>query len=142
VADVIRPIAEVRGFSLAVRAPAELSLSGSDLTVRRAMLAIALRLVRRTSDGRLAIGATPSGDGFVEFFVEGHGDGMRPDDRLEDILEVFRPDHTPEGGFTLSAEGLSLTTAAELVRDMGSELRIEGDSPSTLRLHFRVPSTG
>ncbi len=138
VADVVRPVAHVRGCDIVVLGPGEARLTGPASRIRRALLELALRVARRTRDGTVKLGAARGRAGRLTFFVEANGSGAAPELGFGEILEVFRPDAETEKGFTVSAEALSVSAAGRLIRSMGSELEMDREGDDHLRFSFSL----
>ena len=136
VADLVRPVTEVRDCELSVVVEDPPGLFGPGSGVARVMLGLALRAALRTRDGSLELRGESEGPDRLRLSVAARGPGAAPEGDARDLLGIFRVE--PDGAsFTLSAEGMGLAATERLIRGMGSELRIEG-GPEELSFSFSL----
>jgi signal transduction histidine kinase len=138
VADVVRPVTEVRACELTTHASGRERWSGPLSSVTRALLGLALGAVVRTRDGVIHLTATATDDDVVDFEVVARGDGAAPQDGDHGLFQIFRlePD---DASYTLSAEGMGLVATRRLIHAMGSELSLGVETEGELRLSFSLP---
>jgi K+-sensing histidine kinase KdpD len=136
IADVVRPMANVRECGVTVSAPDEAILA-QESTIARVMLGLTLRAVERTRGGVVRLTATMESPRSVRFAVTRQGVEAVPRDGVGELMRIFRL--VPETGDTsLSPEGLGLTAVERLLRSIGSTLRLETIPSGSLRLAFDV----
>lgn len=138
VADIVRPVADVRGSELVVAAPEGPERVGPATALTRVLISVALRVVRRTRDGRVDLSAAMSDDGGMRFSARGESGPHAEEGAEEGLFEIFRLDDPVERSYTLSGEGLGLVTAARILRAMGSELGVYAEAAGSLELSFTL----
>jgi signal transduction histidine kinase len=137
VADVVRPVTEVRNSHLSVGGDVAGYRRGPESAIRQALLGLALRAALMTREGRLDIEAWGHDPELVRLSVTIHDPGDTSADAVVDPLEIFRPD--PESGsFTLSRDGIAFSAAREIIRTVGSELEVASLPEGGFSLSFSV----
>jgi signal transduction histidine kinase len=138
VADVVRPVTEVRACELTTHATGRERWFGPLSSVTRALLGLALGAAVRTRHGVIHLTATARDGDVVDFEVVALGDGAAPEDGVPGLFQIFRlePD---DATYTLSAEGMGLVATRRLIHAMGSELNLGAETEGELRLSFSLP---
>lgn len=160
VANAVRPVSTARHSSLVVEHSVRGPRAGPALAITEALFGLALRGALRTRGGSVELRAREDADDaeIVIFSVStGRGeagaggsdpaalrDPARSQKRYPDdpLFRIFLPE-ADSGGFTLSAAGLDLSAAREIIRRLGSDLRLEAPGKEELRMSFplRLPDS-
>ena len=134
VRDLVLPVCLARGTELVLEGPLSESghRSGPASTLARALLNLALEAALRTREGPVEI-AVRAGEGeTVSFTVKEPGDGPS----AEEVFRVFRRDEDSDD-YSMSADGLRMVSAKNLVQRMGGQLDVHEDEHG-LRAGFRI----
>lgn len=135
VADIVRPIAEERGLALHLQTPAVNARLGQPIALSRVLLNLVSNALKFTEIGDVAIRVTDLSATGVRFEVSDTGPGIAP----EMVTRLFEPfGKRPPGvrARRFSKTGLGLSICRKLVRDMGSELRIDSVPGKGTRFYF------
>lgn len=142
VADVIRPVTESRSSDLVVPDIEDGRRRGAPIALAQTLLTLGLHAALLTRDGSVELVVRPDGDR-VSFGVLASGaEGASTPNDPED-LSVLRTD-TMTGRFSVSAHGLGVAAAREMIRRMGSDLDATATAGGELALRFELalPSMG
>lgn len=138
VADVVRPVTEARGRKLIVRSEDDEERTGPATALREALIGLALRAALDARGGEVELTATLEDDDVLRFVVSTRPDpSPEVEDNRPDLLEVFRVD-AETGSFTLSAQGLGMAAAREVIDLIGSELDVQPGQDGDYRMTFRM----
>jgi signal transduction histidine kinase len=135
VADMLRPIAEERRLALRVETPVVSARIGQPVALSRVLLNLGSNALKYTITGEVAMSATDLDRERVRFEVADTGPGI-PADVLPVLFEPFGKRPMPHRARRFSRTGLGLAICRKLVRDMGSELRVESDPERGTRFFF------
>jgi hypothetical protein len=136
VAESVGSVTAARETEVVVRGPAG-DVQADPSQVTRIMLGLTLRMASRIRDGRIELHAVRDAAGGVTFGVTAFGAHASPAGGEAELFEVLRPE-PDTGSYTLSADGLGLSAAEQLIQYLGSELEVDASIPDELRLSFRV----
>jgi len=137
VADVVRPVTEVRKSHLSVGGDVTGYRWGPESTIGQALLGLALRAALMTREGRLDIEAWGHDPELVRLCVTIHDPGTTSATAAVDPFQIFRPD--PESGtFTIAPDGIAFSAAREIIRAVGSELEVASLPEGGFSLSFTV----
>jgi signal transduction histidine kinase len=135
VADIVRPIAEERKLALQTETPTVSARLGQPIALSRVLLNLVSNALKFTESGEVAIRVIDKSPTSVRFEVADTGPGILP----EMVNRLFEPfGKRPPGvrGRRFSKTGLGLSICRKLVRDMGSELRIDSIPGRGTRFYF------
>ncbi len=136
IAEVYGPLAEERGFSIDVRAHAELDVIAHRDLLQRALSNLVDNALKYAEGGStILIDASIVAGGSVDLIIADDGLGLSEADRARAAQRFVRLD--PARGGTGAGLGLSLVqTIAHL---HGGELRLESSHPRGLSAHLVLP---
>lgn len=138
VADVVRPVTEARGRTLIVRSEDDVERTGPAPALREVLVGLALRAALAARGGEVELTATAESDDVLHIVVSTRPDpSQRPEDDPPDLLEIFRVD-AETGSFTLSAQGLGVAAAHEVLDLIGSKLDVQTGADGDYRMTFRM----
>jgi signal transduction histidine kinase len=137
VADILRPIAEERKLTLHVTTPAVDGRVGQPVALSRVLLNLASNALKFTETGEVAIRAVDLCCTKVRFEVSDTGPGIAPD-MMHDLFEPFGQRSPATHSRRFSRTGLGLAICRKLLRDMGSELRVESTPDCGTRFYFEL----
>ena len=135
VVDIVRPIAEERKLALRIETPTVSARFGQPIALSRVLLNLVSNALKFTESGEVAIRVSDESPESVRFEVADTGPGIAP----EMVSRLFEPfGKRPSGlrGRRFSKTGLGLSICRKLVRDMGSELRVESVAGRGTRFYF------
>jgi signal transduction histidine kinase len=135
VADIVRPIAEERRLALHLQTPSVNARLGQPIALSRVLLNLVSNALKFTESGEVAIRATDLSATCVRFEVSDTGPGIPPD-MVTRLFEPFGKRPPGVRGRRFSKTGLGLSICRKLVRDMGSELRIDSVPGKGTRFYF------
>jgi signal transduction histidine kinase len=137
VADIVRPIAEERKLTLTVTTPAVDARIGQPIALGRVLLNLASNALKYTSVGEVAITAVDLCPTHVRFEVSDTGPGIAPE-VMPALFEPFSKRSATPRTRRFSSTGLGLAICRKLLRDMGSELRVESKPGCGTRFFFEL----
>jgi signal transduction histidine kinase len=137
VADILRPIAEERKLMLRAATPTVDGRVGQPVALSRVLLNLASNALKFTETGEVAIRAVDLGPTKVRFEVTDTGPGIPPE-MVHDLFEPFGRRSPGGSGRRFSRTGLGLAICRKLLRDMGSELRVESAPDRGARFYFEL----
>ena len=136
VRDIVQPIAEEKGLSVRLSAPATDFRVGHPVALSRVLLNLTTNALKFTSEGYVEVlGKEVSGTG-VEFSVRDTGKGIPPQAMLT-LFEPFRR-RQKQGEYAFSGAGLGLSICRKLVEAMHSTLKVETAPELGTRFHFEL----
>lgn len=136
VCDILAPVAESRGRSVAMSVEADPDRSGSAVALREILLGLGLRSALDGRQGDLRLSAAEEDGDVVRFVVESRGNGESPlHGSTTERPEIFRVD-SETGEFTISADGLGVAAVREILGMLGSELEHDEEAGAESRLAF------
>lgn len=136
VEDIVRPIAEEKGLSLALHPPARDIRLGHPAAINRVLLNLTTNALKFTSSGGVEIRVEEEeGDG-VRCTVSDTGRGIPPE-AMATLFEPFRR-RQQSGDYAFSGSGLGLSICRKLVEAMGSELEVHTALGSGTTFAFRL----
>jgi signal transduction histidine kinase len=137
VADMLRPIAVERGLALHVTPPPVDARVGQPIALSRILLNLASNALKYTPAGEVSISAVDLCPTHVRFEVADTGPGI-PADVMPVLFEPFTKRTQAARGRRFSRTGLGLSICRKLLRDMGSELRLETGPDKGTRFFFEL----
>lgn len=134
--DAFKPQADKRGLGLSRTAPEEpLNVYADRFRIQQALANLISNALRHTSSpGEVRLGAEPSGEGHVRFWVRDTGSGIEPD-VLPHVFEPFRQGSQEAGG----QSGLGLAIVRKIVEAHGGEVGIESEVDVGTTCWFTLP---
>ena len=135
VADIVRPIAEERKLALQIEIPTVSARLGQPIALSRVLLNLVSNALKFTESGEVAIRVTDESPESVRFEVADTGPGIAAE-MVNCLFEPFGKRPAGLRGRRFSKTGLGLSICRKLVRDMGSELRVESVPGSGTRFYF------
>lgn len=133
---MVRPLAEEKGLTLILDAPARGLRLGHPAALRRVLLNLATNACKFTAQGEVRVGAYASGDAAgddnaVHFVVQDTGRGIAPDvaDQLFSGFQRRSGGGAAGGTLAFSSAGLGLAICRKLVTAMSGQLKLD-PSPS------------
>jgi signal transduction histidine kinase len=135
VVDMIRPIAEERELALAVNTPPVAWRVGQPIALSRVLLNLASNALKYTETGEVSVSAVELGPTHLRFEVTDTGPGIPPD-VLPTLFEPLVKRSSTTRGHRFSRTGLGLAICRKLLRDMGSELRVDTERDKGTRFFF------
>lgn len=135
VSDIVRPIAQERKLALQTETPAISARLGQPIALSRVLLNLVSNALKFTDTGEVAIRVTDLSPTYVRFEVADTGPGIAPE-MVSRLFEPFGKRAPGVRGRRFSKTGLGLSICRKLVRDMGSELRIDSVPGSGTRFYF------
>lgn len=135
VADIVRPIAEERRLGLHVQTPTVCARLGQPIALSRVLLNLVSNALTFTENGEVAILVTDESPTIVRFQVTDTGPGI-PAEMVNRLFEPFGKRPAGVRGRRFSKTGLGLSICRKLVRDMGSELRVDSVEGKGTRFYF------
>ena len=143
VGELYEPLADEKGMSLKVEAPAPARLTGNRDLVSQALANLvdnAIKYARRdengVANGEIVVAARDEGSG-IELAVSDHGPGIPAGDRGRVVERFVRL----EKSRSEPGSGLGLSLAAAVAHLHGGELTFEDNEPG-LRAVITLPRTG
>jgi signal transduction histidine kinase len=137
VAGIIRPIAEERKLALVVETPNTGWRIGQPIALSRILLNLASNALKYTQTGEVALSAVDVCETHVRFEVRDTGPGIPPE-VMPALFEPFVRRSPTVGTRRFSRTGLGLAICRKLLRDMGSELRVETAPGKGTRFFFEL----
>jgi signal transduction histidine kinase len=137
VAGIIRPIAEERKLALVVDTQTIGWRVGQPIALSRVLLNLASNALKYTQAGEVAISAVDVCPTHVRFDIRDTGPGIPPD-VMPALFEPFVRRSPTTGSRRFSRTGLGLAICRKLLRDMGSELRVETAPGKGTRFFFEL----
>ena len=135
--DIIRPIAEERELVLAVNIPPLGWRVGQPIALSRVLLNLASNALKYTETGEVAVSVVELSPTRLRFEVTDTGPGIPPD-VLPTLFEPFVKRSSTSRGHRFSRTGLGLAICRKLLRDMGSELRVDTARDKGTRFFFEL----
>lgn len=123
-ADLVRPLADVRGLRVVVDVPAELPMMSDPGKVRQILLNLLSNAVKFTERGEIRLDGREERDR-VRLTVADTGPGIG----AEYFERIFEPFRQADEGTTrkVGGTGLGLTVSRRLAEMLGGELRVESE---------------
>jgi signal transduction histidine kinase len=139
VRDIVRPIAEEKGLTIALVPPASDNRLGRSQAVSRVLLNLTTNALKFTDEGYVEIAARLSGLARMEFSVKDTGHGISAE-AMSNLFQPFRRTQARAGrsGYYFSGTGLGLAMCRKLVEAMGSELKFETRPDRGTRFFFEL----
>jgi signal transduction histidine kinase len=137
VAGIIRPIAEERKLALVLDTQTIGWRVGQPIALSRVLLNLASNALKYTQAGEVAISAVELAPTHVRFDIRDTGPGIPPD-VMPALFEPFVRRSPTARSRRFSRTGLGLTICRKLLRDMGSELRVETAPGKGTRFFFEL----
>ena len=140
VADIVRPIAEVKRLAVRLEPPHIDERVGHPVALRRVLLNLTTNALKFTEHGSVDIGALETGPGRVEFAVRDSGRGIDPAmmPTLFDSVRDAPRGYNQRGGKMFSTTGLGLAICRKLAEGMGSQLKVETQLDRGTRFFFEL----
>jgi signal transduction histidine kinase len=139
VRDIVRPIAEEKGLTIALIPPASDNRLGRSQALSRVLLNLTTNALKFTDEGLVEIAARLSGMARMEFSVKDTGHGISAE-AMSNLFQPFRRTQARSGrsGYYFSGTGLGLAMCRKLVEAMGAELRFETRPDRGTRFFFEL----
>jgi signal transduction histidine kinase len=137
VAGIIRPIAEERKLALVVDTPTASWRLGQPIALSRVLLNLASNALKYTQSGEVVIRAVDLCPAHICFEVRDTGPGIPPE-VVPALFEPFVNRSPTVRSRRFSRTGLGLAICRKLLRDMGSELRVETALGKGTRFFFEL----
>jgi len=140
VADIVRPIAEVKRLAVRLEPPHIDERVGHPVALRRVLLNLTTNALKFTEHGFVEIGALETSPGRVEFAVRDSGRGIDPAmmPTLFDSVRDAPRGYDQRAGKMFSTTGLGLAICRKLAEGMGSRLKVETQSGRGTRFYFEL----
>lgn len=136
VEDIVRPIAEEKGLSLTLHAPASDIRLGHPAAIGRVLLNLTTNALRFTAVGGVEIRIEEGEGDLVSLTVTDTGRGI-PAEAMATLFEPFRR-RQQAGDYAFSGSGLGLSICRKLVEAMGSELHVHSELGVGTRFTFQL----
>ncbi|HEV2670475.1 MAG TPA: HAMP domain-containing sensor histidine kinase [Gemmatimonadales bacterium] len=140
VADIVRPIAEVKRLAVRLEPPHLDERVGHPVALRRVLLNLTTNALKFTEHGFVEIGALETSPGRVEFAVRDSGRGIEPAmmPTLFDSVRDAPRGYDQRAGKMFSTTGLGLAICRKLAAGMGSQLKVETQLGRGTRFFFEL----
>jgi len=140
VADIVRPIAEVKRLAVRLEPPHFDERVGHPVALRRVLLNLTTNALKFTEHGFVEIGALEASPGRVEFAVRDSGRGIDPEmmPTLFDSVRDAPRGYDQRAGKMFSTTGLGLAICRKLAEGMGSRLKVETQPGRGTRFYFEL----
>lgn len=136
VEDIVRPIAEEKGLTLTMHAPASDIRLGHPAALGRVLLNLTTNALRFTAVGGVEIRIEELDGDLVGLTVADTGRGI-PAEAMATLFEPFRR-RQQAGDYAFSGSGLGLSICRKLVEAMGSELHVHSELGVGTRFTFQL----
>jgi signal transduction histidine kinase len=134
VCDTVLPISEEKGLPITHILPAVDGRIGYAGALGRVLLNLMTNALKYTHEGSVTIGATELTETRLSFWVTDTGQGI-PANVMAMLFDGFRPSAS---GIRFSNAGLGLAICQDLLRSMGSTLRVESSPETGTRFSFEI----
>ncbi len=131
--DIVRPMAEEKGITVRLLAPASDHREGHPHALSRVLLNLTTNALKFTEEGFVEVVAREKDLCTVEFSVRDTGPGINPQ-ALETLYLPFR--RSRDDRYAFSGTGLGLALSRRLVEAMDSELKVETSKDWGTRFYF------
>jgi len=140
VADIVRPIAEVKRLAVRLEPPHIDERVGHPVALRRVLLNLTTNALKFTEHGFVEIGALETSPGRVEFAVRDSGRGIDPAmmPTLFDSVRDAPRGYSQRAGKLFSTTGLGLAICRKLAEGMGSKLEVDTELDRGTRFYFEL----
>lgn len=138
---MVRPIVEEKGLELRISVPERTQSLGHPNALTRILLNLTTNALKFTDEGSVELGVRPLPHALLEYYVQDTGRGISPEGQKA-LFRPFRPRSGASGeGHYFSGSGIGLSIARRLLRDMGSELRLDSSDETGTRFSFVLPTS-
>jgi len=140
VADIVRPIAEVKRLAVRLEPPNIDERMGHPVALRRVLLNLTTNALKFTEHGFVDISAVETSPGRVEFAVRDSGRGIDPAmmPTLFDSVRDAPRAYSQRAGKLFSTTGLGLAICRKLAEGMGSKLEVDTELDRGTRFYFEL----